>query len=307
MANDKDGADNNDACASVQSPQLSLIKQIVDAAGNQIAGSTDSKYFDLVAAGPSTIKGSSTSTGVIAARGYVSPGTYLLGEQGNDGGATSGTYKVYASWSCTDTSTGQPVSVTGSQITLSGTMNVQCVIKNTRTPKVHIVKTAATPTTDNAHIGATIKPATDGAFLASYKMTVMNTSGFTTTTGAITDGFAVPAGLLWEGTKTATVTYDANGTGATVTGLASSLTQSALSSFATLATSVNNLPTTAPSPSRSPSPSSWIRPCRPDRPRACSTPMPSSWASASRGHRWTARTPRPTRGSGTSPRLRTRI
>ena len=242
---DTDGATNNKACIPVASAKLSLVKQIVDQNGVMLT-STDSQYFDLTAAGPSGLKGVSATSGAIGPSSVVVPGTYLLGEQGNDlsGAALSATYDLYATWSCVNVKTtpATVVPVTNGSISVAANQDIVCTIKNTKKPKVHIVKTATTPIADNTHIGQTITPAADGTFTANYTITVTNTSGFTTTTGPITDGFLVPAGLLWDGSKTATVTYNAGTTGATATGLVSSVTQTQLATWATLATSVANLP-----------------------------------------------------------------
>lgn len=245
MTGDADTTDNNDSCAQVFSGKLTLIKQIVDQNGLLLT-STDSQYFDLVAAGPSGLKGVSPTSNATGPTGFVIPGTYRLGEQGNDlsGAATSATYDLYATWSCVNVKTtpATVIPVTNGTITVGINQDVQCTIKNTKKPKIRIIKNATTPIAGNTHIGQTITPAADGTFTTSYTITVTNTSGFTTSTGPITDGFLVPAGLLWDGTKTATVTYNAGATGATATGLATSVTQSQLATWATLATSVTNLP-----------------------------------------------------------------
>ncbi|MEI2827447.1 MAG: prealbumin-like fold domain-containing protein [Dermatophilaceae bacterium] len=248
LTNDMDGVSNNDACAPVSSARLNLVKQIVDQSGTLVPGTVtwanDSQYFDLTAAGTTGFIDKSMTNGEVGAKTYVVPGTYRLGEQGNDGGATSGQYDLYATWSCINLASGNavvPVAANGT-ISVPNGSDIQCTIKNTKKPKVHIAKTATTPIAGNTHIGQTITPAPDGTFTTSYTITVTNTSGFTTTTGPITDGFLVPAGLLWDGTKTATVTYNAGTTGATATGLVSSVTQAQLATWATLATSVANLP-----------------------------------------------------------------
>lgn len=245
MTGDADTTDN-DACITATSARLNLVKQIVSANGTQVTGSTDSQYFDLIAGGPTGFLDKSLTSGEVGTPTYVVPGTYRLGEQGNDGGTTSGLYQLYATWSCIDLANANAaVPVTNGAIVVNANMNVQCVIKNTKTPKVHIVKTATTPIAGNSHIGTTITPNPDGTFVATYTITVTNTSGFTTNTGAITDGFLVPAGLLWDGTKTATVTYNANGTGATASGLVAGVTRAQLATWATLATSVQSLPNNA--------------------------------------------------------------
>ena len=248
LDSDKDGVGNNDACAPVSSARLNLVKQIVDQNGVLIptgaAGANDSQYFDLIAAGTTGFIDKSLTNGDVGSKTYVVPGTYRLGEQGNDAGVTSGQYTLYANWSCINLASANapvPVAADGT-ISVPNGSDIQCTIKNTKKPKIHIVKNATTPIAGNTHIGTTITPAADGSFTTSYTITVTNTSGFTTNTGPITDGFIVPAGLVWNGTTPATVTYNAGTTGATATGLATSVTQAQLATWATLATSVTNLP-----------------------------------------------------------------
>ncbi|MDO5495285.1 MAG: SpaA isopeptide-forming pilin-related protein [bacterium] len=239
MANDQDGPNNNDACAPVEAPaQLTLIKEIVNEAGQTVGTiPADSQYFTLSAFGPSTISGSSPTSGATAASGRVLPGTYLLHEQGNH--STAGQYRQYAEWSCV-TSANQPIAVDGGQITVKTGDNITCRVKNTKIPKVHIVKTATTPTEANPHIGQTIIPDAEGRFIASYTVTVTNTSGFATTTGEITDRFRVPDGIVWDGDRTATVTR--LGTAGTANDVPATLTRDQLHQGAVLATSIADLP-----------------------------------------------------------------
>lgn len=257
MSSDQDGSDNNDACIPVGSAQLALTKQIVDQNGNLItSGNTpppsDAKFFTLIAGGPTTLTGSSTTSNAVAVSGFVTPGNYTLAEQantsqaGNPNGEVSGLYRVYASWVCSNSGTGaNPVPFnTDGTITITAGMNVSCVIKNTRTPKVHIVKEAATPITGNTHIGQTITPNPDGTFLANYKITVTNTSGFPTSTGQISDAFTLPAGLLWDTPSKGAISYTATA-GTTVNGVPTAtafFTALQANNWPALATSIQNLP-----------------------------------------------------------------
>ena len=257
MSSDQDGSDNNDACIPVGSAQLALTKQIVDQNGNLItSGNTpppsDAKFFTLIAGGPTTLTGSSTTSNAVAVSGFVTPGNYTLAEQantsqaGNPNGEVSGLYRVYASWVCSNSGTGaNPVPFnTDGTITITAGMNVSCVIKNTRTPKVHIVKEAATPITGNTHIGQTITPNSDGTFLANYKITVTNTSGFPTSTGEIRDAFTLPAGLLWDTPSKGAISYTATA-GTTVNGVPTAtafFTALQANNWPALATSIQNLP-----------------------------------------------------------------
>ncbi|MDO5502000.1 MAG: SpaA isopeptide-forming pilin-related protein [Actinomycetia bacterium] len=263
MTGDSDGADNNDACAPISSAQLKLIKDIVDHNGTRLTGNTDAQHFTLTAAGPSPISVLSPTSGTVgtanpprtlanAGGPRVIPGTYQLGEHGNDGGTTSGLYGQYQNWTCTNARTGAPaVSVAANRtITVSNGDDITCRVSNTKQPTVHVVKTATDPIVDpdtdevvNPHIGQPITPAEDGTFTAEYTVTVTNTSTFPTSTATVVDRFTVPAGLQW-GTGNATVTFNPGSTGATATGVPASVTQEQLASVsgATLATSVQNLP-----------------------------------------------------------------
>ena len=250
---DVPGVANNDACAPITPPStLTLIKQIVDQNGTVISTSTDSKYFTLLAAGPMQINGSSPTSGTNAVSSKVPVGTYLLGEfanlgqSGNESGLISGQYEPYGLWTCEATSGTLKFDQAKSSVTLAANDNVKCTVKNVKTPKVHIVKTATSPSAENAHIGTPVQPNADGTFTANYTMTVTNTTGSTINTGAIADRFVPPAGVVWDGTKTATVTFNPGTTGATAVGVPTSVTRAQLASEAILATAINNLPDNAP-------------------------------------------------------------
>ncbi|MGJ3509920.1 SpaA isopeptide-forming pilin-related protein [Enemella sp. A6] len=239
MNDDSDGPNNNDACAPVSIAQLRLIKQIVDANGN-LVNSTDSQYFDLRADGPTPLNGTSSTSGAIGPSGRVVPGSYSLSEQGNDDGATSGQYVRYAYWACRDVNTNAVVPVEEGAVSVADGAHVECVIKNTKKPKVHVVKTAADPT-ENPHIGQPVIPDENGTFTAEYRITVTNQSGATIDTGPVWDQFLVPDGLLWDGDKPATLSYQAPA-GVTVTGSPTQVSRDALSTEATLAEAIRNLP-----------------------------------------------------------------
>jgi hypothetical protein len=244
MNSDSDGVDNNDACAPVTPPgtaSLRLMKRIVDANGNDIAAAAgDAKYFTLVAAGPTTgVAGSSTVSGATAVSKAVVPGTYSLFEQPNDGGTTSGAYG-FGGWSCVNNSV--PLTVVNNQITVANGDNVTCTVTNTPRPRVYTVKNAASPITGNTHVGTTIVPAADGTFTANYVVTVTSLSDFVSNTGPVNDFFTPPAGTVWDGTKTATISFNPGTTGATVAGGATTASQAQLQNGVTLARSIQRLP-----------------------------------------------------------------
>ncbi|MDO5676948.1 MAG: prealbumin-like fold domain-containing protein [Propionibacteriaceae bacterium] len=235
------------ACVPTEVAQLKLKKQIVNQNG-AVLSSTDSRFFQLHAYGPTNVSGISTSSDAVAADKYVIPGKYSLVElaaTGQEAGYAS--YRPYSGWACYDTKNGNAAVPFGADglITVTKNMYVECVVKNTRIPKVHVVKTATDHIAGNDHYGVTVTPDADGAFLANYTVTVTNTTGVPYTTGAITDRFIVPGGLVWDGTKTAAVTYEGTGT-AQATGVPTTLTQDQLAKGATLATSIVSLPSGVP-------------------------------------------------------------
>ncbi|MBK8867119.1 MAG: hypothetical protein IPN45_03340 [Actinomycetales bacterium] len=67
------------------------------------------------------------------------------------GAALSATYDLYATWSCVNVKTtpATVVPVTNGSISVAANQDIVCTIKNTKKPKVHIVKTARrrSPTT----------------------------------------------------------------------------------------------------------------------------------------------------------------
>lgn len=247
QTSDGDGDANNDACVPITplgKAKLALIKKIVDGAGNEITPISDhSKYFTLVAGGPTNVTGSSPTSGAVAVDKDVLPGTYTLAEQGNDGGTTSGTYTP-GDWTCVRRPGGTAFTVTNRQITLIDGDNVACTITNTRNPLVYVVKNATTPVAGNSHIGTQVKPNPDGTFTANYTITVTNRSNFVADTGPINDYFTVPAGLVWDGTKTASIAYVPGATGATLvpSPVPATATQTQLRDGVNLARSIQNIP-----------------------------------------------------------------
>ncbi|GAB3694015.1 hypothetical protein GCM10027595_06570 [Corynebacterium nasicanis] len=244
MDKDADGADNNDACVPVQQPQLAkltLIKDIVN------GSATDSRYFTLTAVNPASstgISGSSPSSGQVAVSSNVTPGRYILGENANHDGA--GQYTT-GTWTC---NAGKTVG-TDNSISLVNGDNVTCRINNTYAPPVHVIKTPTqvapaeqnNPPGVNPHIGAVVEADADGKLTLNYTITVVNDGTAVGATGPVNEYFSVPAGLLWQSGATATITFDANGTGAQAVGFnpSKTYTEAELRDGYTLATSITGL------------------------------------------------------------------
>ena len=252
MTGDQDGTTNNDACVPVTPPfaspaRLALTKRIVNSDGTEVTGSVDSRAFTLIAggatAGLSPVSGTSSTSGTIAVDKPVVPGTYILAEEPNDGGAVSGGYTP-GTWTCVNRATGASFPVTNHTITLAAGNNVACTMTNVRNPKVKVVKNAADPIATNSHVGQTVSANPDGTFRVSYTITVTNLSAYIGDTGPINDYFVPPAGLVWDGTKVAQVTYLPGTTGATIATPTYPLTatRSQLQDGLTLASSIHNLP-----------------------------------------------------------------
>ena len=258
MTGDVDLPNNNDACAPVSPPgtaSLGLIKTIVDANGNVISSkAADAQYFTLMAAGPLEtsgsqnggvlLQGSSSTSGATVGPWSVVPGTYQLSEQPKDGGTTTGGY-TFGTWTCLNGATPVPVDPATNQITVATGMNITCTVTNTPKPVVYVVKNATTPIAGNTHIGTTVTPASDGTFTANYTITVTSMSNFISNTGPINDYFTPPPGTVWDGIKTATITFVPGTTGATLANPKTTATQIELQNGATLATSILKLPANA--------------------------------------------------------------
>lgn len=249
MEQDSDGPNNNDACVPTKpngKAHLRLIKRIVDRNGHELTELVDqAQYFTLVAGGPTRLHGVSAASGHVAADADVLPGTYRLDEQPNDSGAHTSTY-AFGTWSCDS----GKVPDKDRQISIADGDDVTCTVTNTPRPQVHITKTATEPAPAeqndpagvNPHIGTLVVPGPDGSVLLRYTMTLTSTSSYPGDTGAVSDTFQVPAGMVWDGDKSATVAFDPGSTGASVTDLATSVTKEQLHEMAMLTSSVRNLP-----------------------------------------------------------------
>ena len=246
MSSDSDGASNNDACIPVTATAtLTLIKKIVDANGQAIPSkAADAKYFTLVAAGASNLSGSSSTSGAVGATGTVKPGIYQLHETpnlitGNLDGSVNGGYS-YGSWECT----GKTVSA-DNKITLGYGDNVTCTVKNTPVPPFHVVKNATTPgSTANTHVGQAVSPDANGTLWFDYTITVTNDGDFIGNSGPVLEWFQVPAGLVWDAPRTATIEYLPGSTGATAAGFTAgkAWSEADLKHSAVIATSIQKLP-----------------------------------------------------------------
>ncbi|MDU0968500.1 MAG: hypothetical protein E7A62_07180 [Actinomycetaceae bacterium] len=233
MDSDSDGNANNDACVPVVPPSkghLKLVKRVLDENGNDITSQADLSKFQLVAAGGSLLHGTS------GVEGDVIAGKYKLSELAN---GLDSTYLFGKQWTC---DSGKTPDADG-YITLNQNDNVTCTIDNTRKPKIHIEKLASDPIDGNGHYGKTVTLDGEGKGVLRYTIRVTNGSSFTANTGAITDIFTPPAGLVWDGNKTATVAFVPGSTGATADGLKTALIQSQLAKpGVAIASAVKNIP-----------------------------------------------------------------
>lgn len=259
MVKDQDGPDNNDACVPVIPPtsgtaQLTLVKRIVDASGAVISSkAADSQYFTLIAAGPTKLQGSSTTSGATNVTGAVMPGTYRLTEvpntspAANNQGQITGGY-TFGTWSCN----AGKVPDANRDIALVAGDNVTCTITNVPVPPFHVVKTATTPApasqntpaAANPHIGTIVSPDANGILLFNYTITVTNDGSFVGDSGPVLEWFQVPDGLVWAGGRTASITYRPGATGAGAAGFVpgAAYTESALANGLVLANAIQRLP-----------------------------------------------------------------
>ncbi|AOZ71967.1 hypothetical protein BK816_00555 [Boudabousia tangfeifanii] len=246
LEGDKDGKDNNDSCipfTGQPTAHLKLVKQIVDQNGRVINSQVpdDLGHFVLAATGtnPETgsplagANGQAKPTEGVAVDQDVVAGNYKLAELINQPEAIPGYYKS-GEWTCEG---GTMVDKQTVNVPKNG--SATCTIKNTRIPRFHIEKLAGTPDKKlgNEHVGeAVVLKGGKGDLV--YKMKVTNDSAFAGNTGEIKDFFTAPAGLVFDTDKTATVTYD--GQGSRVGGK-DTYTEQELKENAVLATSINNL------------------------------------------------------------------
>lgn len=241
MDNDLDGDENNDACVPVEEPKLAKLTLIKDIDGGP-AG--DARFFTLTALGPTSLAGESPNSGDIAVSSNVKPGSYRLAESANHAGAAN--YRT-GTWTCDSAK----VPDTNGAIRLVEGDDVTCRINNIPTPPVHVVKTPSEqapaeqndPVGDNPHIGTAVEPDPEGRVTMKYTITVTNDGTVAGETGPVNEYFRVPAGLIWEPGTFATVTFDANGTGAVAEGFdpAKTYTAADLQNGYTLATAIKNL------------------------------------------------------------------
>ncbi|OKL45891.1 hypothetical protein BSR28_08735, partial [Boudabousia liubingyangii] len=261
---DSDGEKNNEACIPWEKPEnvrLTLKKRVVRQDGSTIdEGAEDSPlstrysdYFRLIAAPEGSVDpvaGIVTPPepgfSVVDGYGYKSqqvvPGTYKLtempGKETNEFG-----FFQYEDWSCAETNgSGDVVAVSAKDTIEVKDKDVTCVVVNTLKPKFKVEKFAS----NGEHVGAAIEPNAQGKLSVVYKVDVTNLSNFEgniegdSANPAVKDLFVVPAGLKWDGSEKAKVTYAGAGEPAGVP--TDGLTETQLSSNATLATSINNIP-----------------------------------------------------------------
>ncbi|APT83858.1 hypothetical protein CAQU_00775 [Corynebacterium aquilae DSM 44791] len=218
----------------------------------EISSGVNSKRFDLNIAEGITDMGPGTHTYIVTVplRITASPTT----EEGKQQLATLGECEDKSTENGTKhTTTAKGVANRTTLIGEDYTYNSEGSIKDNVAcipvvlPKVHVEKLAADPSDGNSHIGKPIAVPKNGEFTTSYKIVVTNNtdSDEPVTTGAITDTFTVPEGLVWDGSKKATVTDDnadtADANGA-AEGLVTELSQEQLAGGAEIATKVVNLP-----------------------------------------------------------------
>ncbi|WP_075724216.1 SpaA isopeptide-forming pilin-related protein [Corynebacterium aquilae] len=251
---DKDGADNNDACipiTPVDKAHLTLIKKIVDQSGTPLPDQSDAQNFQLVG----SLQSPTLNTGVagtanpdtgIAVDEDVIAGTYTLAEQGPTVDGDAPYYYQAATWTCSP-GTFDPAT---SSVTVPTGATATCTVTNTKVPKFHVEKLATHPaatdegTPPNPHIGAPVI-LNDGRGTIEYTIVVSNDATFAGNSGPITDRFGVPAGLVWDSTRQATVTFNGEH-GSTATDLLTHPTEQQLASGATIASSVRNIPGLSP-------------------------------------------------------------
>lgn len=95
------------------------------------------------------------------------------------------------------------------------------------------------------HLGQGVQLDQQGRYTVKYRIEITNISEVDGMAGAVTDQFAVPAGLLWDSRGTATVSFsDPDKTGATAADLVSSsaITADSLAAGLQLVSGINNLP-----------------------------------------------------------------
>ncbi|MDO5502538.1 MAG: hypothetical protein Q4G67_05120, partial [Actinomycetia bacterium] len=226
MADDSDGPDNNDACVTVTPPptaQLALVKEIHDSTGTHLVGNPDSRFFTLTAGpdnatallGATAVVGQSPTSGAIAADRQVIAGTYILSEQGNDGGATSGTYTP-GDWTCVDRNDNRsPVDIVNGAVTVDAGDNVECMISNSQppppAPAIELTKTANR--IDNWVAGQTVTytfVATNTGDVTLYNVVIEDDVAAFTGSGAIsalTCDATDPVTLATGESLTCTATY----------------------------------------------------------------------------------------------------